>query len=54
MIELVDVLINKEKQKMYLVMEYCIGGLQDMLETVPGRTIPLWQVHGCEYTSIYI
>lgn len=45
-IELVDVLINKEKQKMYLVMEYCIGGLQDMLETVPGRTIPLWQVHG--------
>lgn len=45
-IHLVEVLINEEKQKMYLIMEYCIGGLQDMLETSPGRTFPLWQAHG--------
>lgn len=28
MIELLDVLYNEEKQKMYLIMEYCVGGLQ--------------------------
>lgn len=27
-IELLDVLFNEEKQKMYLIMEYCVGGLQ--------------------------
>lgn len=27
-IELLDVLYNEEKQKMYLIMEYCVGGLQ--------------------------
>jgi serine/threonine protein kinase len=27
-IGLVDVLYNNEKEKMYLVMEFCVGGLQ--------------------------
>lgn len=27
-IELIDVLYNDEKEKMYLVMEFCVGGLQ--------------------------
>lgn len=27
-VELLDVLYNDEKQKMYLIMEYCVGGLQ--------------------------
>lgn len=27
-VQLIDVLYNEEKQKMYLVMEYCVGGLQ--------------------------
>lgn len=27
-IELVDVFYNEEKEKMYLVMEFCSGGLQ--------------------------
>lgn len=27
-VQLLDVLYNEEKQKMYLVMEYCVGGLQ--------------------------
>lgn len=27
-VELLDVLYNSEKQKMYLIMEYCVGGLQ--------------------------
>lgn len=27
-IELIDVLYNEEKEKMYLVMEFCVCGLQ--------------------------
>ncbi|GLH06674.1 hypothetical protein R5R35_011899 [Gryllus longicercus] len=45
-ISLVDVLFNEEKQKMYLVLEYCVGGLQDMLESTPKKKFPLWQAHG--------
>lgn len=44
-IGLVDVLYNDEKEKMYLVMEFCVGGLQDMLESVPHKKFPLWQAH---------
>uniref|UniRef100_A0A8D8ZKG3 non-specific serine/threonine protein kinase n=2 Tax=Cacopsylla melanoneura TaxID=428564 RepID=A0A8D8ZKG3_9HEMI len=45
-IGLVDVFVNDEKQKMYLIMEYCVGGLQDMLDSTPLRRFPLWQAHG--------
>nr|CAD7456821.1 unnamed protein product [Timema tahoe] len=45
-ISLVDVLYNEEKQKMYMVLEYCVGGLQDMLESTPLNKFPLWQAHG--------
>lgn len=45
-IDLVDVLINEEKQKMYLIMEFCVGGLQDMLESTPLKKFPLSQAHG--------
>lgn len=44
-IELVDVIVNEEKEKMYLLMEYCVGGLQDMLEHSPGCKFPCWQAH---------
>ncbi|XP_054263193.1 serine/threonine-protein kinase STK11 [Macrosteles quadrilineatus] len=45
-IELVDVIYNNEKQKMYIVMEFCVGGLQDMLESTPLKKFPEWQAHG--------
>ncbi|XP_026273274.1 serine/threonine-protein kinase STK11 [Frankliniella occidentalis] len=45
-IGLLDVLVNDEKEKMYLVMEFCVGGLQDMLESTPQKRFPLWQAHG--------
>ncbi|KAJ4439636.1 serine/threonine-protein kinase STK11 [Periplaneta americana] len=45
-ISLVDVLYNEEKQKMYMILEYCVGGLQDMLESTPNKKFPLWQAHG--------
>lgn len=44
-IQLIDVLYNEEKQKMYLVMEYCVGGLQEMLESVPDKKLPIFQAH---------
>lgn len=53
-IELVDVFVNEEKQKMYLVMEYCVGGLQDMLENSPGRKFPQWQAHEYGIFSVII
>jgi serine/threonine-protein kinase 11 len=51
-IGLVDVLCNEEKQKMYMVLEYCVGGLQDMLESTPKKKFPLWQAHGYVHYSM--
>lgn len=44
-IRLVDVLQNDEKQKMYLFMEYCVSGLQDMLDAAECKKFPIWQAH---------
>lgn len=38
-VELLDVLYNSEKQKMYLIMEYCVGGLQVILLLILCRNI---------------
>ncbi|XP_029905295.1 serine/threonine-protein kinase STK11-like [Myripristis murdjan] len=45
-IQLVDVLYNEEKQKMYMVMEYCVCGMQEMLDSVPEKKFPVYQAHG--------
>ncbi|KAM4628815.1 serine/threonine-protein kinase STK11-like isoform 1-T2 [Polymixia lowei] len=45
-IQLVDVLYNEEKQKMYMVMEYCVCGMQEMLDSVPTKRFPVYQAHG--------
>lgn len=45
LILLVDVLTNEEKQKMYMVMEYCVSELQEMMENVPEKKFPIWQAH---------
>ncbi|KAF8794486.1 serine/threonine-protein kinase STK11-like [Argiope bruennichi] len=45
-IKLVDVLYNEEKQKMYMVMEYCVSVLQQMLENLPEKKFPIGQAHG--------
>lgn len=44
-IQLIDVLYNNEKEKMYLIMEYCVGVLQEMLDSTPGKKLPTWQAH---------
>ncbi|XP_035279608.1 serine/threonine-protein kinase STK11-like [Anguilla anguilla] len=45
-IQLVDVLYNEEKQKMYMVMEYCVCGMQEVLDSVPEKQFPGYQAHG--------
>ena len=30
----------------YMIMEYCVGELQEMLESVEGHKFPIWQAHG--------
>ncbi|XP_074031575.1 lkb1/serine/threonine kinase 11 isoform X1 [Leptinotarsa decemlineata] len=45
-VNLVDELYNHEKQKMYLIMEFCVGSLQGMLESSPDKKFPHCQAHG--------
>jgi len=44
-IELVDVLFNWHKQKMYLFMEYCAATVQEVLASSPDKKLPLHQAH---------
>ncbi len=44
-IELVEVFEDTDKQKLYVVLEYCVGGLQEMLDKTPGNRFPIWQSH---------
>ena len=29
----------------YMIMEYCVGELQEMLESVQDHKFPIWQAH---------
>uniref|UniRef100_A0A0N4ZTQ4 non-specific serine/threonine protein kinase n=1 Tax=Parastrongyloides trichosuri TaxID=131310 RepID=A0A0N4ZTQ4_PARTI len=42
-VELFDVFRNEEKQKMYIIMEYCVTSLQQMLDSSLTRTFPFYQ-----------
>ena len=44
-IKLLEVLYNDEKQKMYIIMEHCVGGLQGLLESTASKKLPIWQAH---------
>uniref|UniRef100_A0A6Q2XBY9 non-specific serine/threonine protein kinase n=1 Tax=Esox lucius TaxID=8010 RepID=A0A6Q2XBY9_ESOLU len=52
-IHLVDVLYNEENVCVpltggltYMVMEYCVCGMQEMLDSVPEKRFPVFQAHG--------
>ncbi|XP_066260931.1 serine/threonine-protein kinase STK11 isoform X1 [Euwallacea similis] len=45
-IRLIDELRVPEKQKLYLVLEFCVGSLQVILESAPGKKLPAIQAHG--------
>ncbi|KAL1023034.1 hypothetical protein UPYG_G00035630 [Umbra pygmaea] len=44
-IQLIEVLYIEEKQKMYMVMEYCVCGMQEMLDSVDEKRFPVFQAH---------
>jgi len=44
-IKLIEVISNDEKGKLYLILEYCLGGLQYLLDLAPEKKFPLWQAH---------
>ncbi|KAF2349622.1 Protein kinase domain [Trinorchestia longiramus] len=45
-VRLHDVHYNEEKGKIYMMMEYCVVGLQELLEKSPGNKFPVWQAQG--------
>lgn len=45
-IRLYEVMHNEEKQKMYLIFEYCVSGLQELIDSTPLKKFPIWQAHG--------
>lgn len=47
-IHLYDVIHNDEKQKMYLVMDFCVIGLQELLDCSPLKKFPIFQAHKWE------
>jgi len=44
-IKLVDILYNEEKQKLYIVMEYCVTVLQELFDRAPDHKLPISQAH---------
>ncbi|KAG8186940.1 hypothetical protein JTE90_028239 [Oedothorax gibbosus] len=45
-IQLIEVMYNEEKQKLYLFFEYCVSVLQELLDSVPEKKFPIWKAHG--------
>ncbi|XP_064108923.1 serine/threonine-protein kinase STK11-like [Macrobrachium nipponense] len=44
-INLIDVYHNDEKGKIYMVMDFCVTGLQEMLDRTTKKKFPIWQAH---------
>ncbi|XP_064386866.1 serine/threonine-protein kinase stk11-like [Halichondria panicea] len=44
-IRFIETFKDPEKQKLYMVLEYCVGGLQEMLDKAPHNRFPPWQAH---------
>lgn len=44
-IKLIDTMINEEKQKLYIFMEYCVCAISEMLTAAPNGRFPEWQAH---------
>lgn len=42
-IKLVDVIYNNEREKIYMVMDYCVCGMHVMLKIAPDNKFPEWQ-----------
>ncbi|CAG0888739.1 unnamed protein product [Darwinula stevensoni] len=45
-IGLFDLQYDDTKKKTYMIMEYCVGGLQELIESTEKKKLPVWQAHG--------
>ncbi|XP_037093388.1 serine/threonine-protein kinase STK11-like [Pollicipes pollicipes] len=45
-LRLFDVLHNDEKQKIYMILEFCVCQLKEMLDQAHEKRFPVWQAHG--------
>lgn len=50
-IKLIDILYNDEKQKIYIVMEYCVTVLQELFDRAPKNILPISQAH-CYFVQL--
>lgn len=46
LIKLYDVIVDKEKAKICIFMDYCVGVLQEVIDAAPGHKLPTHQAHG--------
>jgi serine/threonine-protein kinase 11 len=44
-ISLIETFEDPQKMKLYVVLEYCVGGLQEMLDKTTTHRFPVWQAH---------
>ncbi|KAF0290958.1 Serine/threonine-protein kinase stk11 [Amphibalanus amphitrite] len=44
-LRLFDVLHNDEKQKIYMILEFCVCQLKEMLDRAHEKRFPVWQAH---------
>ncbi|KAF7496289.1 Serine/threonine-protein kinase stk11 [Sarcoptes scabiei] len=51
-IKLYDVIYDEPKEKLYIVTEYCVAVLQELLDSVPNtRRLPIYQAH-CYFVQL--
>lgn len=44
-IQLIEVIYNEQKQKLYLIMEYCVTVLDQLIDRAPNHKLPISQAH---------
>lgn len=45
LIKLYDVVYKPDKEKLYIFMDFCVIGLQKLLDSVPNKKLPMHQAH---------
>ena len=44
-IKLIDIIYNSEREKLYMILEYCVCALSEMIDKPPIVKFPEWQAH---------
>ncbi|RWS27738.1 serine/threonine-protein kinase STK11-like protein [Leptotrombidium deliense] len=51
-IQFIDIIYSDEKEKVYIIMEYCVCVMQELLDSIPSKKLPIHQAHGYFYQAI--